>query len=64
MAVCKYCGTRFKVSEVAEEYGFQTGYVYDDMYSDHDVCLECAVTETREGIAAWKDMEEYYTCDD
>ena len=64
MAVCKYCGKRFKVKEVAEEFGFQTGYSYNDLYSRHDTCLECAVNETGESMAAWEDMEKYYTCDD
>lgn len=52
MATCWMCGSKFKVSEAREKFESvfdEEGYEYDDMY-DGDVCGDCAVETTCEGM--------------
>ena len=46
MAICKYCGDEFNLSQVRRRIGRLYGKgTYDDYFSASDVCESCAVEE-------------------
>jgi hypothetical protein len=59
MAVCKFCGCEFDVSDVRRSIGRRYGAgVYNDYYPDGDVCESCAVEEIGCDYATGAEIKE------
>ena len=48
MARCCVCGDSFKLREVRSEFDsrFPSDMSYDELYPNHDYCLDCAISDT------------------
>lgn len=67
MAVCENCGKRYNVKSAKakfHDYYFAMGEErwYDD-YVTSDLCGDCAVEETDEGMGTYNHMSEYFSDD-
>lgn len=69
MAVCENCGKRYNVKGAKarfHEHYFARGdddMWYDD-YVSSDLCADCAIEETNEGMGTYSHMAEYFDDDD
>ena len=57
MAVCKFCGCEFDLSDARRIIGRRYGAgTYNDQYPDGDVCEDCAEDELGAAIGTWNEM--------